>query len=158
MSIISEVSLELSQDDPPPPGTSSMSHCARESGSRSPAKKYAKLEDGAASIRSDDQDIFLARVRATEPKRCATPTPFDQEVTQPLFPPGLSDALFDSSADSSEHQVDRSRGEHDTSVAWRTDRMIHKQMMISTRHGKREKQLTRSNRFQTWLGATEHLN
>ena len=61
MSIISEGSLELSQDEPPPPETGPMSHCARESGSRSPGKNYAKLEDGVSSIRSDDQDRFLAR-------------------------------------------------------------------------------------------------
>ena len=71
MSAISEGSLELEldQDDTLPPGTSSTDHCARDNEAQSPSNKYAKLDDGAASVKSGDQDRFLARVKATEPRR-----------------------------------------------------------------------------------------
>ena len=131
MSDISKGSLELElyQDDMPPTGTSSTDHHARGNEAQSPSNKYARLNDGAASMRSDDQDRFLARVKAAEPRRCATPTPPDQEVTQPLFTP---DTLFDSSANSSDDQMHS----YWPSTGWRTNQMISK--LSPKQHGRKQ--------------------
>ena len=60
-----------------------------------------RTNNEAASTMSDDQDRFLAKVKAAEPRRCTTPTSPGQEVTQPTFTP---DILFDSAADSFDDQ------------------------------------------------------
>ena len=83
VSYISEGPLELGldQNDTLPLGTETTDQHARENESHSPSHKYARLSNEAASTVPDDQDRFLAKVKAAEPKKCTTPTPLGREVT-----------------------------------------------------------------------------
>ena len=74
---------KLGQDDAPPPETSSTSHRTATIG-----RCHYQANTHGSAIKPQAQDPTIR----TEPRRCATPTRPDQEVTQLLFTP---EALFD---------------------------------------------------------------